>query len=114
MVDKKAQGMSITTIILIVLGLVVLVVLILGFTTGWSNMKDWVVPSNNVQAIVDKCNIACATGSTYDYCTTLRELKAEGGVKVTKDCWDLANLEAYNAYGIELCPAITCDGKSSD
>ena len=38
--NKKGQDLSIGTLILIVLGIVVLVLLILGFTLGWGNLWD--------------------------------------------------------------------------
>jgi len=71
MVNKKAQEMSVTTIILIVLGIFILVVLILGFTRGWGNIKDWIIPSNNVKTIADSCKIACGTDQVYSYCFSL-------------------------------------------
>jgi len=67
MVDKKAQGMSLTTIILIVLGLVVLVFLIYGFSTGWKNLWDTVTQytggGSNVDAVKSACMLACSTNS---------------------------------------------------
>jgi len=66
--NKKAQGMSITTIILIILGVIILVVLIFGFTRGWDGIKDWVAPSNNVEQVVSECRVACAANNVYDFC----------------------------------------------
>lgn len=114
--EKKAQNLSITTIILIILGIIVLVMLILGFTKGWGNIKDWIAPSNNVQQIVSQCGIACAAGSKYDFCSEPRTLKAkdlpetdEGSTnKKTDTCNYFANTDVYNKYGIERCSAITC------
>ena len=37
--NKKAQEMNITTLILLVLGVVVLIVLVLGFTKGWDSYE---------------------------------------------------------------------------
>ena len=37
--EKRGQSMSTNTIILIILGVVVLVVLIMGFTQGWGTLK---------------------------------------------------------------------------
>lgn len=71
--DKKAQEMTIGTIIVIILALLVLVLLILGFSMGWSNLWDKIKnlgPGGqaNVDTIVQSCNIACTTGSQYEYC----------------------------------------------
>ena len=77
MINKKAQEMSLNTIILIILGLVVLVVLIIGFTVGFKNLKEKIIPSNNIQTIADQCNLACSLGQEYDYCSKERELKSD-------------------------------------
>jgi hypothetical protein len=115
MLNKRGQGLSTTAIILIILGVIILVVLIIGFTMGWENIAFW-VPSDNVDTISSQCSIACTTQSTYDFCTRTRELKAsdlplEDGTrpkKVTKSCNDLAHLiNADNVtYGIEDCPGL--------
>jgi hypothetical protein len=80
---KKGAEMTIGTIIIIILALVVLVVIIYGFTTGWSNLWDKLTnfgsQKENVQTIVDSCNIACSTGSTYDYCTKTRTINFKVG-----------------------------------
>jgi len=104
--NKKAQGLSVQTIILIILGIVVLVVLIVGFTMGWGNIKDWIIPSNNVNAIVDQCNIACGTGQKYDYCFAPKELKSEDEKLEGVTCYSLA--EKRSIYGIGACPAVDC------
>jgi len=104
--NKKAQGLSTTTIILIILGVIILVVLVFGFTMGWDNLKDWVAPSDNVEKVVTKCSVACAAGIKADWC------KAQG--LVTKDhkedlknnnCQVLGEING-NPYGISPCPEI--------
>ena len=77
MFNKRGQGLSVNAIIMIVLGVVVLAVLILGFTMGWGNIKDRISPSNNVKTIADACSVACGTQSVFDYCTTKREIKMD-------------------------------------
>lgn len=104
--NKKGQEMSVTTIILIVLGLVVMIVLILGFTLGWGKIKDWIVPSNNVAAITDSCKIACGTEQTYGYCFEKRELKTKEETLKNVTCYSLSKKKPN--YGIESCPAIEC------
>jgi len=110
MENKKAQGLSVTTIILIILGLVVLVVLILGFTMGWSNIKDWIVPSNNVQKVVDACGIACSLDNKYNYCTKDAGLKVDGK-EIAGSCKVLVALSG-NPYGIEDCRTL-CGAEES-
>ena len=68
MKNKKAQGLSITTIVIVILAVVVLVALIMGFTRGWSNIGSWFGGGDNVQQIVSQCSVECATQIPYDWC----------------------------------------------
>ena len=102
--DKRGQGLSTNAIILIILGVVVLVILIAGFTIGWKNLLPF-IPSDNVDTVVKACATACSTDSTYSYCSKKRELKAD---KTLKDvtCYYLSKEQIQ--YGIEECSSITC------
>ena len=110
MENKKAQGMSVTTIILIILGLVVLVVLILGFTMGWANLREYIAPSNNVASIVQQCSIACNTDQQYNYCTEVRTLKSSdlpnGEKEMAGNCSYFATNTDYTNYGVGACPGL--------
>lgn len=111
--NKKAQGMSVNTIILIILGLVVLVILILGFTVGWGQIKDWIIPSNNVQDIVDQCTLACSLDNKFDFCTVKREVKMKKdlaeGIGIDLDTGYTCNeLVAFSDLGISECVRL-CD-----
>jgi hypothetical protein len=101
MQTKKAQGLSINTIILIILGVVVLVALIFGFTKGWDGLKQWVAPSNNVNKIATECRAACTTGATYDWCTVKRTIKITDEPNKIDTCDNFAT--PNNNYGIEDC-----------
>lgn len=111
--NKRGQELSTNAIIMIVIGIIVLVVLVLGFTIGWNRLLPF-VSSNNVQNIVTACSTACSTGSTFDFCQSPREVKDGVNDKFTDTCYNLAELtdtgETYvgRNYGIERCPAITC------
>ena len=48
--NTKGQEMSVTTIILIVLGLAVLIILIIGFRIGWNKILPF-LPTNNVKTV---------------------------------------------------------------
>ncbi len=111
MLNKRGQGLQISTIILFVLGVAVLVVLILGFVIGWEKLFPWLTPGNNVENIVSQCQVACGTGNTYGYCTMERTLKAEdlnveGKHEVKGSCNTFST--SYSTYGISACPSITC------
>src|SRR3989344_7864617 len=82
---RKGQGLSVNAIILIVLGLVVLVLLIIGFVFGFGQFKsvrDAFLPTNT-GIIVKACEVACSTNSQFDFCSQGSELKTED--KILKD-----------------------------
>ncbi len=107
--NKKAQGMSTSTIVLLILGLIILVVLVLGFTLGWNKLAPW-VQSNNLDSIKTSCNIACSTNSQYDFCSIPRTVNDGVNKKFDDTCHGLATNSSYasRAYGIASCPSITC------
>lgn len=107
--NKRGQGMSTNAIILIILGIVVLVVLILGFTMGFSKIAPF-LSGNNVDNIVTACTAACATASSFDFCEFPREVKDGTNDKFKATCDDLLTNSTYaeRNYGIDECPAITC------
>ena len=113
--NKKAAEMTIGTIIVIILALVVLVVLIYGFTTGWANLFEKIGVfgggKSNVQTIVQGCQLACSTSSSYDWCDKPRNIIVDDEANVgktrvlsEKTCKDLS---ATGKYGLE-CTGITC------
>ena len=112
LVNKKAQGLSITTIILIILGVVILVVLIFGFTQGWDSIKGWVAPSDNVEDVVSACSVACASDQVYDFCIKNMTLKADSITGTNNEkkgsCNFFSNDSTYTGFGIAKCPSITC------
>lgn len=103
--NKRGQGMSTSTIILLILGLVILVVLILGFTMGWNKILPW-INSNNVETIKTSCEAACSTNSQYDFCTVVRDVRDGVNDKFSATCKALATEETYisRGYGISTCP----------
>jgi len=108
MENKKAQGLPVSTIILLVIGVIILVVLVLGFTLGWSNLKSWIAPSNNVQTIVDQCNLNCQLDQKYNFCSENKTLKTSD-ITIETTCNDFATIATYSSYGIKKCPGITCE-----
>jgi len=106
--NKKAQDLSITTIILVILGVVVLVVLIVGFTQGWNSVKVWFVGSStNMQEIISQCGVACATGDQISWCQK-RTLKVEGQDDEIASCEYFAT--SY-ADSVQECSALSCKEK---
>lgn len=75
--NKKGQGLPITAIILIILGIVVLAVLIIGFTQGWGTLKGWFA-GGGTERYVSECAVACSTQNLGGWCDPKYTL--EGGV----------------------------------
>lgn len=105
--DKRGQELSTNAIILIVLGIVVLVILIIGFTVGWNRIAPW-LSSDNVNTVVTQCESACSTGSVYDFCGKVRKLN-DGETEIETSCATFAVISEYSKYGIAKCPEITCE-----
>jgi hypothetical protein len=76
--DKKGQELTLGTIILIVLGVVVLIFLIWGFSTGWGNLWQRVTSLGggkvNVDTIRTSCLLACEQGNNHAFCTQERSV----------------------------------------
>lgn len=118
MQNKRGQGLSTSTIVLIILGVVILSVLIVGFTIGWSKIVPW-ISSDNVDSIKTQCSVACSTQIPFDFCVKSRELKSSelpSGVKTaTGTCYGFShedNKLNYAKFGIETCPGIDCSTAS--
>jgi len=107
--SKRGQGLSTNAIILIILGIIVLVVLVLGFTIGWNRLLPF-VSSNNVENIQTACSTACSTGNSYNYCTFPREVNDGTNEKFISSCYNLTQGEfASRNYGIQECPSVNCN-----
>lgn len=107
--EKRGQGLSVNAIILIVLGVIILVILILGFFLGWSTIFPF-LSTNNVQTVVSNCDNACSTSAKYDFCTVEREVKDEKKNEVTGNCNLFANLDIFQNYGVARCTGL-CENK---
>ena len=110
MQNKKGQGLSTNAIILIILGVVILVVLILGFTLGWDKIAPWFGGGSNVDKLVQQCTAACATQDIFYYCTTQLEVKVKGEEPSPMTCDLIAKADASKNYGLEQCQNFACVG----
>ncbi len=112
MENKRGQGLSTNAIILIILGIAVLVMLILGFTIGWSKLLPF-LSSQNVDSVSNGCVAACSQKSVYGFCTQERELIPAEGDPEKDTCYNFAtNFTRYGKYGIEKCPSLAADCES--
>jgi hypothetical protein len=80
-INKRGQeGVTITTLLLIVIGAVVAVVIILGATGALDFIFDKVkiAPGQDLQAVVASCEIAANAELKADYCSTIKEVEING------------------------------------
>ena len=90
--NKKGQDLSIGTLILIVLGIVVLVILILGFTMGWENLWNKINVfgggTSSISDVTIACRLALPTSDTYTLCQRTWEIKEGNNPKEPVGCRD--------------------------
>lgn len=88
--NKKGAEMAIGTIVVIILALVVLIFLVFGFSSGWSNIWEKILNFGggeaNVGTVVQACQAACATQDAYAYCGQVRTLKISKDVSKIGSC----------------------------
>jgi len=106
MENKRGQGLSTNAIILIILGVVVLVILILGFTLGWKTLVPF-IKQDNVATVIKSCETACSTQSTFDYCSKIVELKSDEDIQTS--CYLLERVDNFSKYGLNQPCSINCD-----
>ena len=103
--NKKGQNMSLTTILLMVLGIVVVVLLIWGFSTGWTGFWERINPfgkDTNIDSVRSSCNLACSSGSV-GYCKDPVTLKLSDGRTLKGSCDNL------NSELLVSCSSVTCN-----
>jgi hypothetical protein len=107
--NKRGQGLSTNAIILIILGVIILVILILGFSLGWDKIAPWVKKETNVDDVGNACNIACSTNSVYDFCTKTVKL-IDGNEEFSDTCNRFASAEVYEKYHpyVDACENFDC------
>jgi hypothetical protein len=112
MTNKRGQGLSTNAIVLIILGVLVLALLILGFSIGWAKIFPFLSPGNNVDDIISQCKVACASDSSYNYCTLNKTLNIEDKESITGTC-NAFEKKLGSSYGFESCP-LACTGAVED
>lgn len=82
--DKKGQEMSISTLVLIVIGVIVLVLLVMGFSYGWQNLLDKINifgGGTTIDNVVTSCNIAASSGAANSFCADFKKVKTSAGIE---------------------------------
>lgn len=110
--SKKGQGIGTNAIVLIILGLIILVVLAIGFFLGWDKIAPWLNKGNNIDDLSKACQTACSTQSTFDFCSKKMEVKLDKATDeslpdlVDKDQKTCKELSAISSLGIGSCPGL--------
>lgn len=116
--NKKGAEMTIGTIVIIVLAVAVLVFLIFGFSTGWTNLWSKITAFTgggaNVDTVKQACVLACNTQNKYDFCELTRTVKFGDKKTATGTCnnftkqVDIEGETEKRTVGVEPCPNL-CD-----
>ncbi len=121
-VNKKGQDLSIGTLILIVLGIVVLVLLVLGFSMGWENLWEKINifgGGSSIGTVASACELAAQQDNKYGYCQEFKRVKV-GQTNEYVNCQDTRLQSSIdtrlNCDLNEVNNAIQmlCDGFTSD
>ena len=114
--NKKGQEMSVTTVVLLVIGLIVLVMLVIGFTMGWGNLAqkfNILKPSTNIDDLVQACNFAVLQGQKGAFCEYKLVTLDSISQYVNCDYSEKIKLETGAAPSCDsLVPADFCKGKA--
>lgn len=110
---KRGQGLPITTLILIIIGIVVAVVIIIGFTVGWDAIfgKVPIVTPSTLTAKIKACEIVAENDLNVDYCNKFDEVEISGK-KQAVNCAYLktSNLLSASSSAVE-CGSLINDQK---
>ncbi len=108
MINKKGQGMSINTVILLVLGLILLGVLIFGFVTGWESFQKQ-IGKTNVDKIVEECSTSCSINQEFSFCNNDVDIRfQEQELEYRTSCGVLSKVPEFELFNVAECPRITC------
>lgn len=77
--NKKGFELAISTLILIVLGILVLIALILAFTGGWQKFLNTIkgYSGSEIDSVVKICQNQCSMEQSYSFCCEDKQLKGE-------------------------------------
>jgi len=89
MFSKRGQELSIGTLILIIIGVIVLVLLVLGFSMGWGDLfsKVGIFQGSDMSSMITACGVAVSSQSLESYCEC-KMVKLDDKTKVKINCAD--------------------------
>ena len=108
--NKRGAELAIGTLIIIILGVVVLVLLIVGFTTGFDFFfgKFELLPGQDLETIAQSCRLAAQGDLKIDYCS-FKEIEIDGekefvnckDERLKSSLEDLKNIDCVAPYTTE-------------
>src|SRR3989344_48879 len=107
-VKKRGQDLSITTLVLIVLGVIVLVVVAIGVTQGFDSVFGWLpgfIPQD-LEKTTQACNIYAQQDLTTSYCKEFKEIKTPSKVKTYVNC-------EFSEIQEQLTKKLNCDSNEA-
>jgi len=105
MKNKRGQGLPISTIILIILGVLVLVALVIGFSMGWEGLMPWLNNGDNVETVMAQCRVACTQRNSFDFCEKKINITAEDK-EYAATCLTYSTDAIYTKFGIDDCTGL--------
>lgn len=104
--NKKGQGLSTTTLVLLILAGIVLVVVVLGFTQGWGYIFDKInLLPGDLEAAAQSCGLSATQGLSTSYCNEFKELKI-AGKKQWANCDYLEGYAEFTKLTTDCSPEI--------
>src|SRR3989344_5962025 len=103
--DKRAQDLSITTLVLIVLGVIVLVFIAIVITQGFDVvLKALGLAPSNVAGMIEKCSIfggqvTDVTSAHLTYCEVERKINTDRYGKINEQITDCNEIEKNFCIG---------------
>lgn len=84
MQNKRGQELTVGTLILIVLGVIILVLLVLGYSMGWGNLWERInifQGGSSLESVIQSCKVAVSSASTFTYCQDFKKVKVDGKIE---------------------------------
>ena len=105
--DKKGQGLNITTIIILVLAVLVLLVVAVAYTGGWSKLWKRITGVEETSKALEKsvaiqqCNLQYSLGDKNSFCNEKIKVKI-GNEEKTLTCLELGNGASWKDGGFSM------------
>tara|TARA_Y100000034_G_scaffold125376_1_gene174810 strand:+ start:212 stop:517 length:306 start_codon:yes stop_codon:yes gene_type:complete len=101
MKNKRGLQLAISTIILLILGIIILVGLVTILVMGWGNFKTQIgaILGSETSQARKTCKIQCGLDNNYDYCCEDKEIDGVGST---------CQSEILKTECVLDCSAVTC------